>query len=99
MEFLILVIIIGFLGFGIITNIIRRIPKYSETKELEIDNTTVKLLYLLSFFIPLAGFIVGAMYVGKEEEHYKHVGKNCLICALFNIIVGFILILAILSGI
>ena len=55
----------------------------------QIDNTTVILLYILSFFIPLAGFIVGAIYASKDEEHYKHVGKNCLAFAVLNII-GFI---------
>lgn len=96
--FLFSIIIFGFLGFGIITIINRIVPKYSETKEREIDNTTVILLYILSFLIPLAGFIVGAMYAGKDGEHYKHVGKNCLICAILNVILGFIVILVILSG-
>ena len=52
----------------------------------QIDNTTVILLYILSFFIPLAGFIVGAIYASKDEEHYKHVGKNCLIFSVLNIV-------------
>ena len=64
----------------------------------QIDNTTVILLYILSFFIPLAGFIVGAIYASKEEEHYKHVGKNCLILSVINIILGFIMIVAILDS-
>jgi Ca2+/Na+ antiporter len=64
----------------------------------EIDDTTVMLLYILSFFIPLAGFIVGAIYASKDEEHYKHVGKNCLIFSVMNIILGFIMIVAILGS-
>ena len=52
----------------------------------QIDGTPVLLLYILSFFIPLAGFIVGAIYASKEEEHYKHVGKNCLIFSTLNIV-------------
>ena len=58
----------------------------------QIDGTTVLLLYILSFFIPLAGFIVGAIYASKEEEHYKHVGKNCLIFSVMNIVIGFIMV-------
>ena len=54
--------------------------------EKQIDGTTVILLYILSFFIPLAGFIVGAIYASKDEEHYKHVGKNCLIFSVLNIV-------------
>ena len=60
--------------------------------EKQIDNTTVILLYILSFFIPLAGFIVGASYASKEEEHYKHVGKTCLIYSVMNVFLGFIII-------
>ena len=65
----------------------------------QIDNTTVILLYILSFFIPLAGFIVGAIYASKDEEHYKHVGKNCLIFSVINIVLGFIMIAAILGSV
>ena len=70
----------------------------SYQKEKQIDDTTVILLYILSFFIPLAGFIVGAIYASKEEEHYKHVGKNCLIFSVMNIVFGFIMIVAILGS-
>ena len=70
----------------------------SEEIEKQIDGTTVILLYILSFFIPLAGFIVGAIYASKDEEHYKHVGKNCLIFSVMNIIFGFIMIVVILGS-
>jgi len=70
----------------------------SKSIEKEIDGTTVLLLYILSFFIPLAGFIVGAIYASKDEEHYKHVGKNCLIFSVMNIILGFIMMVAILGS-
>ena len=63
----------------------------------KIDGTTVLLLYILSFFIPLAGFIVGAIYASKEEEHYKYVGKNCLNYSLLNIVFGFIMLAIILD--
>ena len=72
----------------------------SESSEIikQIDGTTVLLLYILSFFIPLAGFIVGAIYASKDEEHYKHVGKNCLIFSVMNIVIGFIMVVAILGS-
>ena len=69
----------------------------SSTIAKQIDNTTVILLYILSFFIPLAGFIVGAIYASKEEEHYKHVGKNCLIFSVMNIVLGFIMLAALFA--
>ena len=63
----------------------------SKSMEKEIDDITVLLLYILSFFIPLAGFIVGAIYASKNEKHYKHVGKNCLIFSVINIILGLVM--------
>ena len=69
----------------------------SYQKEKQIDDTTVILLYILSFFIPLAGFIVGAIYASKEEEHYKHVGKNCLIFSVINIVLGVVTVAILFS--
>ena len=66
--------------------------------EKQIDGTTVILLYILSFLIPLAGFVVGAIYASKDEEHYKHVGKNCLIFSVLNIVFGSIMVVAIIAG-
>ena len=63
----------------------------------EIDSLTVTLLYVLSFFIPLAGFIVGAIYASKESEHYKIVGRNCLIWSAINILFGIIFIVMLLG--
>ena len=64
--------------------------------ETMVDKTSTTLLYILSFLIPLAGFIVGAIYLSKEEEHYKHIGKNCLIYSVMNIVL--LIILAIAGG-
>ena len=58
--------------------------------DIMVDKTATTLLYILSFFIPFAGFIVGAIYSSKEEEHYKHVGKNCLKVSTLNIVLGII---------
>ena len=56
----------------------------------KVDTFTVILLYFGSFLVPLAGIIVGAIYISKDEEHYKYLGKNCLIWALINSILTFI---------
>ena len=71
-------------------------PESSEIIK-QIDGTTVILLYILSFFIPLAGFIVGAIYASKDEGHYKHVGKNCLIFSVLNIVLD-VIIIAVMLG-
>ena len=66
--------------------------------EIKVDKTATTLLYILSFFIPFAGFIVGAIYLSKDEEHYKHIGKNCLIFSVMNIVFGSIMVVAIIAG-
>ena len=91
-----LMLLLGLSVILLIYSVLKQ-KKDSEIKK-EIDGTTVLLLYILSFFIPLAGFIVGAIYASKEEEHYKHVGKNCLIFSVMNIIFGFIMIFVILGS-
>ena len=87
-------IIGGFLwAFGIVELAKRLDLKFEQTqvKSTEIDrvvdNTTVFVMAALSFFIPFAGFLVGAFYSAKKEEHAKSVGKTCLIMACLNIIV------------
>ena len=40
------------------------------------------LFYVLSFFIPIAGIVLGAIYLSKPEEDNKKFGKNCLVWAL-----------------
>ena len=81
-----------------ITKLYEKVEFESSTIVKQIDGATVILLYILSFFIPLAGFIVGAIYASKNEEHYKHVGKNCLIFSVMNIVIGFIMVVAILGS-
>ena len=71
--------------------------KQSPQMMKKIDNTTVLLLYILSFIIPLAGFIVGANYASKDEVHYKQVGKNCLIISVINVVFGFIMVALLFS--
>ena len=66
--------------------------------DIMVDKTATTLLYILSFFIPFAGFIVGAIYLSKDEEHYKHIGKNCLIFSVMNIVFGSIMVVAIIAG-
>ena len=45
------------------------------------------LFYILSFLIPIAGFIVGAIYLSNNNPENQGVGKNCLIIAILTIVV------------
>lgn len=57
------------------------------------DSGLAFLLYIISFMVPLAGFIIGAIYLSKEEEHERHIGRTCLIIALLTTFIGFLLIM------
>jgi hypothetical protein len=55
----------------------------------ETISSGVKILfYLLSFFIPIVGFIIGAIYYTKPEPELKEVGKMCLILAVLAIVIN-----------
>lgn len=59
--------------------------------EQKIDKTSAVSLYVLSFFIPVIGFIIGALFVlaNKDEVHgpsqFQVVGRNCLILSICNL--------------
>jgi hypothetical protein len=45
------------------------------------------LFYIISFLVPLAGIIIGAIYMGKPDPECKRFGKNCLIAAIAYFVV------------
>jgi hypothetical protein len=44
------------------------------------------LFYILSFIIPLAGIILGVIYMTKPDAENKRFGKNCLIAAIAAVV-------------
>jgi hypothetical protein len=40
------------------------------------------LFYVLSFFVPVAGIVIGAIYMGKADADCRTFGKNCIIAAV-----------------
>jgi len=44
------------------------------------------VFYLLSFIVPLAGIIIGVIYLTKQDEPSKAFGKNCIIAAVAAIV-------------
>ena len=66
-----------------------RFPQASP--EPEVSGGMRALLYLVSLMIPLAGFIIGAIYYTKPERVYKHVGKICLILGVVGILLSVVL--------
>jgi hypothetical protein len=46
------------------------------------------LFYVLSFFIPLLGIILGVLYMSKPVQVCKSFGQVCLALGIVNIILG-----------
>ena len=46
------------------------------------------LFYLVSFLIPIAGFIIGAIYSSNTNPENQKVGKNCLYVSIGTILIG-----------
>lgn len=59
------------------------------------------LFYILSFLIPLAGIIIGAIYYSKPDRESKQVGKICLVLGVVSILlivgIGAVVYLAVLG--
>lgn len=47
------------------------------------------LFYGVSFVVPIAGIVLGALYLSKPDAPNKEFGKYCLIAALVNFAIGF----------
>ncbi|WP_066314401.1 hypothetical protein [Bacillus sp. FJAT-29814] len=46
------------------------------------------LLYILSFFIPVVGLIVGIIWMNGEDLEKKAIGKTCLIIGIVSIVLS-----------
>ncbi|MDF2855919.1 MAG: hypothetical protein K0Q87_1770 [Neobacillus sp.] len=46
------------------------------------------LFYILSFFIPVVGIILGIIWMNEQDFEKKQVGKTCLIIAIIAIVLG-----------
>lgn len=45
------------------------------------------LFYVLSFFVQVAGIVIGAIYMGKPGEECRRFGKNCIIAAVIPFLI------------
>lgn len=46
------------------------------------------LFFVISFFVPVAGIVLGAIYLSKPDDPNKEFGKYCLLAALVNFALG-----------
>ena len=47
-------------------------------------------VYLVSFFVPLVGIIVGSINLTKDEPYKKNIGMNCIILGVMSIIIAYL---------
>jgi len=66
-----------------------RYQAYAEVPKGPLVSSGMKaLLYIISFFIPIVGIIVGAIYISKPEDEYKQVGKMCIVLGIVSFVVN-----------
>ncbi|OLS35279.1 hypothetical protein [Bacillus sp. MRMR6] len=46
------------------------------------------LLYILSFFIPVVGIILGIVWMNDQDLEKKQIGKNCLVIGIISIVLS-----------
>jgi len=59
--------------------------------EEETDSKSYTFQYVISFLIPLVGFILGAILLSKDDEEEKSVGKTLIILGIISIVIGTII--------
>lgn len=59
--------------------------------EEETDKRSYTFQYIISFLIPLVGFILGAILLSKDDEEEKSAGKTVIILGIISIVIGTII--------
>ena len=53
----------------------------------ELEKDSYAFQYIISFLIPLVGFILGAILLSKEDDEKVAVGKHCIIIGIVSIVI------------
>ncbi len=61
-------------------------PNNSNMQYKEKENNVFR--YVISFLIPLVGYILGVILLSKDNADDKSVGKNCIILGIVSAIIG-----------
>jgi hypothetical protein len=62
--------------------------KPSKGKPSNSDEQSFTLLYIASFLIPIAGIIIGAIYLTNKDKKTRNAGNTCLLLGIISIILG-----------
>lgn len=49
-------------------------------------------LYLIAFFIPIIGIIIGIIYITRPNKDAQNIGMGCLVLSIISAIMGIILV-------
>jgi hypothetical protein len=72
-------------------------PKESAPPAAEVPPEPAWLFYVISFMVPVAGIVLGALYLSKAEAANKEFGKYCLAAAVVNFGLGFSMVCCLLA--
>ena len=61
--------------------------KIEENSTIEASKDSHVFQYVISFIIPLIGFILGAILLSKDSEDEKSLGKSCIIIGIISVVV------------
>ena len=64
--------------------------EYEEEPDEEERGQSYVFQYVISFLIPLVGFILGAILLSKDDDEQKSVGKTCIILGIVSVVIGVI---------
>lgn len=63
------------------------ISEETETESSE-EETGYTFQYVISFLIPIIGFILGAILLSKDSDEEKNVGKQCIIIGIVSVVLS-----------
>ena len=64
----------------------------NEPDEISKDSESYTFHYIISFLIPLIGFIVGAVMLANDNAEKQSCGKSCIIIGILSMIVSTIFV-------
>lgn len=68
--------------------------EYYKNKDIDMESESEggsnAFRYVISFLIPLIGYILGAILLSKDSAEEKDVGKNCIILGIVSAVIGIV---------
>lgn len=73
-------------------NLIRELNRFGLSNETSVktNKNSYTFQYIISFIIPLVGFIIGGIMITDKDNERQSVGKKCIILGIVSIILSVI---------